>query len=49
MTSGMLEVAYRCDALLGETPVWVAEASVLYWVDILGKKVHTFDPATGRG
>lgn len=42
-----LEVALRCDALLGETPVWDPTAQVLYWVDILGNAVHRYDPATG--
>lgn len=35
-------------ALLGEGPCWHAEEQVLYWVDILGKSLHRYDPATGN-
>jgi sugar lactone lactonase YvrE len=34
-------------ATLGEGPVWDADAGVLWWVDIEGKRIHRFDPATG--
>jgi sugar lactone lactonase YvrE len=33
-------------ATLGEGPVWDADASVLWWVDIEGRRIHRFDPAT---
>ncbi|MEV5544827.1 SMP-30/gluconolactonase/LRE family protein [Streptomyces sp. NPDC052309] len=42
------EVAVRAEAALGEGPTWDAEAGRLVWVDILGSRVHTFDPASGR-
>ncbi|MFE7159412.1 SMP-30/gluconolactonase/LRE family protein [Streptomyces sp. NPDC057636] len=42
------EVAVRAEATLGEGPTWDAEAGRLIWVDILGGRVHTYDPATGR-
>ena len=29
---------------LGEGPHWDHEQNILYWVDILGKKVHIYDP-----
>jgi sugar lactone lactonase YvrE len=34
-------------AELGECPVWAADEQALYWVDIRGKALHRFDPATG--
>ncbi|MEV6696942.1 SMP-30/gluconolactonase/LRE family protein [Streptomyces sp. NPDC051453] len=42
------EVAVRAEATLGEGPTWDAEAGRLIWVDILGSRVHTYDPVTGR-
>jgi sugar lactone lactonase YvrE len=41
------ELILDARALLGEGPIWDARASVLYWVDIAGCKVHIFKPATG--
>jgi len=35
-------------ARLGECPVWSDAERVLYWVDIDGRAVHRFDPASGR-
>ncbi|MER6710034.1 SMP-30/gluconolactonase/LRE family protein [Streptomyces sp. NPDC000877] len=42
------EVAVRAEAELGEGPTWDAVAGRLLWIDILGSRVHTYDPATGR-
>ncbi|MDT0612067.1 SMP-30/gluconolactonase/LRE family protein [Streptomyces lancefieldiae] len=42
------EVAVRAEATLGEGPTWDARAGRLIWVDILGCRVHTYDPASGR-
>ncbi|WP_217140477.1 SMP-30/gluconolactonase/LRE family protein [Streptomyces sp. AC627_RSS907] len=42
------EVAVRAEATLGEGPTWDARAGRLVWVDILGSRVHTYDPASGR-
>ncbi len=44
---GGLEVALRCNAQLGETPVWNSEEDVLYWIDIEGKAVNAYSPAGG--
>jgi sugar lactone lactonase YvrE len=35
-------------ALLGECPVWSGAEQVLYWIDIDGRRVHRFDPTSGR-
>ncbi len=34
-------------ARLGECPLWSTVEECLYWVDIEGRSVHRFDPATG--
>ncbi|MFH8450765.1 SMP-30/gluconolactonase/LRE family protein [Streptomyces fungicidicus] len=47
MTNGF-DVAVRAEAALGEGPTWDAAAGRLLWIDILGSRVHTYDPATGR-
>ncbi|MET9729571.1 SMP-30/gluconolactonase/LRE family protein [Streptomyces sp. NPDC006458] len=41
------EIAVRGEAELGEGPTWDAAAGRLIWVDILGSRVHTYDPRTG--
>ncbi|KOT35809.1 calcium-binding protein [Streptomyces caelestis] len=42
------DVAVRAEATLGEGPTWDPAAGRLLWIDILGSRVHTYDPATGR-
>ncbi|MEW2806795.1 SMP-30/gluconolactonase/LRE family protein [Streptomyces massasporeus] len=42
------EVAVRAEAELGEGPTWDAVTGRLLWIDILGSRLHTYDPATGR-
>jgi sugar lactone lactonase YvrE len=42
------EVAVRAEAALGEGPTWDAAAGRLLWIDILGSRVHGYDPASGR-
>ncbi|WP_053656529.1 SMP-30/gluconolactonase/LRE family protein [Streptomyces sp. MMG1121] len=46
--SGGYEVAVRAQATLGEGPTWDPATGRLIWLDILGMRVHTYDPATGR-
>lgn len=43
-----IDVAVRPGALLGESPVWSGAEQCLYWVDINGRAVHRYDPATGH-
>jgi sugar lactone lactonase YvrE len=35
-------------AKLGESAIWNPETARLYWVDIEGRALHVFDPATGE-
>ncbi|MFE9498327.1 SMP-30/gluconolactonase/LRE family protein [Streptomyces collinus] len=42
------EVAVRARAALGEGPTWDAATGRLLWLDVLGMRIHTYDPATGR-
>ncbi|MFD8543069.1 SMP-30/gluconolactonase/LRE family protein [Streptomyces sp. NPDC059649] len=42
------EVAVRASATLGEGPTWDPAADRLIWVDILGSRIHTYHPASGR-
>jgi L-arabinonolactonase len=37
---------HRC--IIGEGPVWDVAEQALYFIDVLGKKVLRFDPATGQ-
>ncbi|MGW4675654.1 SMP-30/gluconolactonase/LRE family protein [Streptomyces sp. NPDC004324] len=41
------DVAIRADAALGEGPTWDAREQRLIWVDILGSRVHTYEPLSG--
>jgi sugar lactone lactonase YvrE len=40
-----VECVWDAQATLGEGPIWDDEARTLYWVDILGQKVHCYSPA----
>ncbi|MFJ8792833.1 SMP-30/gluconolactonase/LRE family protein [Streptomyces sp. NPDC102462] len=42
------EVAVRAEAALGEGPTWDPVTGRLLWIDILGMRVHGYDPASGR-
>ncbi|MFC9846426.1 SMP-30/gluconolactonase/LRE family protein [Streptomyces sp. NPDC060223] len=43
-----VEVAVHEHATLGEGPTWDSREQRLIWVDILGSRIHTYDPGTGR-
>ena len=36
-------------AFLGDSPLWDADRSILWWVDILGPTLHRFDPSKRTG
>lgn len=40
-------VVLRASAQIGEGPVWDARTQRLYWVDIVGRELHVFNPAEG--
>jgi len=42
------EVAVQAEATLGEGPTWDTARERLIWVDILGSRVHTYEPGSGR-
>ena len=44
----MVEVRRAGDeiAIEGDSPVWSTTEQVLYWVDVEGRKVHRYEPAT---
>ncbi|MFD4501939.1 SMP-30/gluconolactonase/LRE family protein [Streptomyces sp. NPDC058457] len=41
------EVAVAAEATLGEGPTWDAATGRLIWIDVLGSRIHSYDPATG--
>ena len=42
------ESILHAQAALGEGALWNPETAELYWVDIEGRALHVFDPATGQ-
>jgi sugar lactone lactonase YvrE len=42
-----VECAFDVRNTLGESPVWSARESALYWVDILEASIHRWEPANG--
>lgn len=42
------ELVLDAKAALGEGPHWDSNEKIIYWVDILGMKLHAFDPVTSE-
>jgi sugar lactone lactonase YvrE len=41
------ELVVDAHDVVGEGPLWDVRSSTLWWTDLLGRRVHRFDPATG--
>ncbi|KZE68958.1 SMP-30/gluconolaconase/LRE domain protein [Fictibacillus phosphorivorans] len=48
MFNSEAELVIPAKAMLGEGPCWDSEQNVLYWVNILDKKVNVYDPRTHK-
>jgi sugar lactone lactonase YvrE len=48
VTGENIRCVLRWEAIVGESPVWDSQEQSLYWIDIQGKQIHRFNPATGR-
>ena len=48
MSDTPAEVALHVGAQHAEGPLWDAATELLWWVDITGQNVHSFDPVTGQ-
>ena len=46
MREWQAELVLDARAQLGECPLWSAAEQCLYWIDIAGRRVHRYDPAT---
>jgi sugar lactone lactonase YvrE len=44
---GLARLVLDARAVLGECPLWSVAEQKLYWVDISGRAIHRYDPATG--
>lgn len=40
-------LAFAAEDVVGESPVWDDRRACLVWVDIVGRRIHRLDPATG--
>ena len=40
-----VDCAVDCKSVLGESPIWCGRSKRLYWVDINGRTVSTYEPA----
>ncbi|MGI9437182.1 MAG: SMP-30/gluconolactonase/LRE family protein [Geminicoccaceae bacterium] len=43
-----VEMAFDAQNVVGESVVWDDRTETLHWVDIVGRRIHTLAPATGR-
>lgn len=43
-----VELVYKKDSILGESPIWDEKNQILYWVDILKPALYSLDPITKK-
>lgn len=48
VTNLAFEIHTETNALLGESPVWCAEQSCLWWIDIEGRQIHRTSDISGE-
>jgi sugar lactone lactonase YvrE len=48
MTIDRIELVIESQAILAESPCWDEKKQLLYWVDILQKQLHIYQPQTNR-
>lgn len=42
------ELLLAANNIVGESIIWSPEEKALYWVDIVGRRIHRYEPASGR-
>lgn len=47
-THGTAERLLDCGCIVGESLIWDDRAGLLIWVDMLGHRIHTLNPTTGK-
>ncbi len=47
MREWQAELVFDARAELAECPLWSVAEQCLYWIDITGRRLHRYDPATG--
>jgi sugar lactone lactonase YvrE len=45
---GVVKLLCDVNSTLGEGPTWDHRSNKLIWLDVLGKRIHTFDPTKGE-
>lgn len=48
MSGKAARIVLDCQDIVGESLIWSADERALYWVDIVGSRIHRLDPETGN-
>lgn len=46
--SSEIDCAVQSQDEVGESPIWCPQSQQLFWVDVYGPTLHTFDPSSGK-